>query len=144
MNRPAPGRERGLLLFLRVVGGFTLLAFVAAVLPADWMVEIADELNVGPLPDLPLVFYLARNLSLLYGFVGAALLIVASDLPRYRPLVRYAWKGTLLFGVLQLVVDTMAGMPWWWTLGESGSTVAGGMLLRWLECRSRPAAAGQG
>lgn len=128
--------ERVLLLFLRGIGAITLLAFAAAVMPSSWMIEIADELQVGPLPDVPLTFYLARNLSVLYGFVGVAMLVIASDLTRYRPLVRYLWMGTLLLGGFQLIVDAMAGMPWWWTLGESGSTIAGGTLLWWLDSRT--------
>lgn len=129
--------DRQLVLFLRLVAGVTFLAFLAAVMPSRWIVEISEELGFEPFPDSPLTFYLARNLSLLYGFVGAALWIVSGDLSRYRPLVRYAWIGTLAFGGLQLLVDAMAGLPAWWTLGESLSTIAGGLLLVWLERRAR-------
>ena len=124
---------RGLLLFLRVVGGVSLLAFAAAVMPQKWIVETSEELGFDPFPESPLTYYLARNLSLLYGFVGAALLVIASDLQRYRPLVRYVWMGTILFGGLQLVVNSMSGLPIWWVLGESLSTIAGGSLLAWLD-----------
>lgn len=120
-------------IFLRVIGGAALLAFAAAVMPEKWMIEIAEELGITPFPDHPLTFYLARNLSLLYGFVGAALMIVASDLVRYRPLVRWMAWGTLMFGVMQLVVDSMSGLPGWWTIGEGGSTFLGGVLLMWLD-----------
>lgn len=125
--------EHFLKLFLRVVGGFALLAFAAAVMPSKWMIEVAEELGLQPFPDHPLTFYLARNLSLLYGFVGFALVIVASDLKRYRPLVRLMAMGTILFAGLQLVVDSLSGMPAWWTWGESGSTLCGGILLFWLD-----------
>jgi len=132
MSTSAPTTRR-LLLFLRGVGYVTLLAFAAAVMPEKWMVEASEFLGFEPFPDSPLTFYLARNLSLLYGFVGAALLIIAADLDRYRPLVGFAAKGTLLFGVLQLVVDGQSSMPIWWTLGESLSTFGGGCLLWWLD-----------
>lgn len=121
--------DRLLLLFLRLVGGVSLLAFGAAVMPAQWIVQAAEELGFDPFPDSPLTFYLARNLSLLYGFVGAALVILASDLKRYRPLIRWAAMGTMAFGLLQLIVDSMAGLPAWWTLGEALSTLFGGILL---------------
>lgn len=127
---------RLLTLFLRFVGYITLLAFAAAIMPEKWIIETSEFLGFDPFPDSPLTFYLARNLSLLYGFVGAALLIVASDLDRYRPLVRYAALGTLLFGCLQLVVDGQSSMPVWWTLGDSLSTIAGGCLLWWLDRQS--------
>lgn len=138
IDAPAePSRpDRGLLLFLRFIGGVTLLAFGAAVMPSQWIVEAAEWLGFDPFPDSPLTYYLARNLSLLYGFVGVSLLVIAADLDRYRPLVRVAWIGVLAFGTLQLIVDWMSGLPLWWTLGEGLSTVVGGFLLAWLDHRT--------
>ena len=127
--------DRYILLFLRTIGAISLLAFLAAVMPEKWMVETAKVLAIDPFPFSPLTFYLARNLSLLYGFVGALLLLISFDLDRYRPLVWYVATGTILFGVLQLIVDSMSGLPAWWTLGESISTVFGGLLLYGLQRR---------
>ena len=136
-NVPSSGwRPTVLILFLRGVGGVSLLAFAAAVMPEAWMVQTAERLGFQPFPYSPLTFYLARNLSLLYGFVGAFLLAVSLDLPRYRELIRYAALGTILFGVLQLIVDTQAGLPAWWTWGESMSTLLGGVLLYWIQLRT--------
>jgi len=125
--------DRNLLIYLRVIGGLALLAFLASVMPASWIVQVSEELGFDPFPDSPLTFYLARNLSLLYGFVGASLLVLASDLERYRPLIRYASFGTILFAVFQCIVDSMAALPAWWTWGESGSTFVGGSILFWLQ-----------
>ena len=130
---PFSSRDRWLLLFLRLIGGTSLLAFLASVMPAAWIVSISEELGFDPFPNSPLTFYLARNLSLLYGFVGATLLVIASDLSRYRPLVRYTAIGTILFSGLQFVVDSISGLPSWWTWGESGSTLIGGVMLLWLQ-----------
>ena len=132
-HAPNSSRDRWLLIFLRLIGATSLLAFFASVMPADWIIMISEELGFDPFPNSPLTFYLARNLSLLYGFVGATLLIIASDLGRYRPLVRYAAIGTLLFSGFQLVVDSMSALPWWWTWGESGSTLVGGIILYWMQ-----------
>jgi hypothetical protein len=82
-----------------------------------------------------LTFYLARNLSLLYGFVGVLLILLSMDLDRYRPLVGYIAVGTIAFSLMQLVVDSMACLPAWWTLGESLSTLLGGLLLYALQHR---------
>ena len=128
--------DRWLLLYLRVVGGITLLAFAAAVMPESWMIAIAGWLEVDPFPRDPLTFYLARNLSVLYGFVGVGVLVLASNLDHYRDLVGLLAIGTMLFGVCQWIVNAQAGLPWWWTLGEGGSTVVGGALMRWLYARS--------
>ena len=122
-------------LVLRAVGGVSLLAFLAAVMPEPWMVQIARVLGIDPFPSSPLTFYLARNLSLLYGFVGVLLILISLDLDRYRPLVWYVAAGTILFGILQLVVNSMSGLPAWWTWGESGSTFCGGLLLYWIQGR---------
>jgi hypothetical protein len=112
------------------------LAFAAAVMPEKWIVEISEALGFDPFPMSPLTFYLARNLSLLYGFVGTALLALSLDLPRYHHLIRYAAFGTVLFGGLQLVVDLQSNMPLWWTWSESMSAVVGGFLMYWLYRRS--------
>jgi len=129
----SPSPDRWLLLYLRLIGGSALFAFLASVMPSSWIVSISEELGFDPFPNSPLTFYLARNLSLLYGFVGATLLIIASDLARYRPLVRYAALGTILFSACQFVVDSLSGLPSWWTWGESGSTLIGGIILYWIE-----------
>ncbi|MDG2221190.1 MAG: hypothetical protein P8L85_07420 [Rubripirellula sp.] len=117
---------------LQAVGSVSLLAFAAAVMPMQWIVEAGQWLGFDPFPDSPLTFYLARNLSLLYGYIGALLLLVSWDLDRYRPLVWYIAVGTMSFGLLQIVVDSMSGMPSWWTVGESVSTFLGGVLLYFL------------
>ncbi len=133
--------DRCLKLFLRVVGCVTLLAFAAAIMPQKWMVEIGEELGFEPFPIAPLTFYLARNLSLLYGFVGCVLLLIANDLPRYRPLVQKVAIGTFAFGVMQCLVDVQSGMPTWWTAYESLSTIFGAMIIAWLDAKTTIAAA---
>lgn len=128
----AASEDRWLYLYLRFVGYFTLLAFAASVMPESWMIEIARLLGHDPFPRHELTFYLARNLSLLYGFGGVALLVITSDLKRYRDLVSYLAIGTMAFGVCQLIVNAQSGLPWWWTIGEGGSTILGGGLMWWL------------
>ena len=127
---------RYLLFYLRFVGVFALLAFAAALMPGNWMVEIAGWMDIKPFPEAPLTFYLARNLSLMYGFLGVFLLLIASDLPRYRRLVRRMAVCAVSFAVLQGVVNAMAGMPAMWTYGESGWNLLGGGLMWWLEART--------
>ncbi|MFG0263163.1 MAG: hypothetical protein ACF788_12295 [Novipirellula sp. JB048] len=135
-DQAAAGNLAPLRWFLRGVGGVTLLAFAAAVMPEKWMIEIGEALQMDPFPAAPLTFYLARHLSALYGFVGIGLLVLASDLVRYRPLVRYLAIGTVGFGVVQFVIDAMSGLPAWWTLGESVTTVLGGSMIMWLDRRT--------
>ena len=131
--------SKWLVLYLKFIGYVSLLAFAAAFMPAIWMIKTADFLGVE-MADLPLSFYLARNLSLLFGFVGATLLVITSNMERYGALVWFVVRGTLLFGVMQLIANSMSGLPIWWTLGESFSTIGGGLLMWWLHTNaSRPA-----
>ena len=121
-----------LIWFLRVVGAISQLAFVAAVMPESWIVEISEELNLEPFPETPIAFYLARHLSLIYGFIGIALIVLSYQLNRYRELVGYLAIGIIIFGILQGWIDFQSGMPIGWTALESISTVIGGLMMAWL------------
>ena len=140
LSRQEPGfqlsaRDRWLRAYLLFIGYFTLLAFVAALMPESWMIAIAKSLTIDPFPSDPLTFYLARNLSLLYGFVGIAVAYLGHNLETHRSEVPLLAMGTMLFGVLQLICDFMTGIPAWWTLGEGLSTVFGGAVMFWLARR---------
>jgi hypothetical protein len=41
--------------------------------------------------------------------------MVAADLERYRPLVRFLGAAFALVSLALLRVDVAAGMPWWWS-----------------------------
>jgi hypothetical protein len=75
------------------------------------------------------VEYLARSLSAFYALVGAICLVVAADLGRYRPLVRFLGVAFALMSVVLLGVDLAAGMPWWWTASEGPGGVVFGAVL---------------
>jgi hypothetical protein len=132
MTDPSKRPTAWLFLFLRFVGVVTQLAFVAALMPQAWIVKITDALRLGPFPETPLAFYLARHLSLIYGFIGIALIVVSYQIGRYRDLVGYLAVGVIAFGILQALIDFQSGMPIWWTAGEALSTVVGGMVMLWL------------
>jgi hypothetical protein len=125
-------QERILVLILRLLGGLMLLAFVAVLLPADRMAEIHAALGLGALPQAPIVDYLARSLSLLYGLGGGLLFVVARDLRRHRPIARYLGWVNVVFGVVVLGIDLAAGMPAYWTWGEGPPIVATGWVLLYL------------
>lgn len=138
-NPLAETPKQQLILLLRLIALVTFLAFGAAVMPEKWIREASEFLGFDPFPQSPLTYYLARHLSVLYGFVGVLLWIAANDFERYQPLVRRLAVLTIAFGVLQALVDAMSSLPWWWTLTESTSTVLGGILLWWMEQRVRQA-----
>ena len=103
-------------------------------LPVEWMAAAHHRLGLGEFPASPLVDYLTRSISFLYGFHGGLLLVVAHDIRRYRGIVVYSFVMGLAFGVSMIAVDLHAGMPLRWTLGEGPLVIIValivGLLLR--------------
>lgn len=122
----APGVLR---LLLRLGGAVMLLAFVAAVEPWSLMEATHGRLGLGTLPATPIVEYLARSISLLYGFHGVILLVLASDLERFRPLVRVVGWMNMVLGAGLFAIDLDAGLPAWWTWSEGPSVLALGVVI---------------
>jgi hypothetical protein len=125
--------ERQALVFLlRAFGGITTLAFLAMLLPVDWMAWMHGRLGLGELPRAPIVDYLARSISALYGFHGILVLLVSTDVVRFRPIVTYLWTLNVAIGVMLVFIDLQAGLPWWWTLLEGPPIAALGLLIAFL------------
>ena len=122
-------RQRLLKLVLRLGGAATAFAFAAVFLPAEWMAWTHERLGLGAFPRAPIVDYLARSIALLYGFHGVLMLIVATDPVRYRSVVTYIACMDLTFGVAICAIDVYAGMPWYWTAGETIPIAGMGMAI---------------
>ena len=121
--------DQALVVLLRVVGVGALFALVAVFMPVSWMATTHRWLGLGEMPTGPVVEYLARDLSAFYALVGALLLVMASDLERYRPLVRFFALAFIVLSILFTGVDVAAGMPWWWSASEGPGGVVFGALL---------------
>ena len=121
--------EKVLVILLRILGMMGLFALVAVLMPVSWMAATHRWLGLGEMPTGPVVEYLARSLSAFYALVGAVCLVLASNLDRYRPLVRFLGAAFALMGLAALGVDLAAGMPWWWTASEGPGLVVFGALL---------------
>ena len=120
-------------LVLRIVGTSTLLALIFVGAPEAWMVAIHTRLEMGALPDAPVVGYLARSTSAFYAMWGGLLWVISFDLDRHRVVIRYLAWTLGLFGIVLLGVDWTEGMPWSWTLSEGPLVVATGGVVWWLE-----------
>jgi hypothetical protein len=133
--------DRVLKLYLYFIGVAALFAFAAVIMPARWMIEISEQLGIeiGP---VPLTFYLARHLSLIYGLVGVAVLVVARRLPADRWLARLLAWLTLGLGVGHAILDLQSGMPSWWTVREAAFSVTGGIILLVLSRENRTPSSG--
>src|SRR5262245_4341818 len=97
--------DKTLTILLRVLGVSALFALVAVFTPLSWMAAAHHGLGLGEVPPAPVVEYVARSVSAFYALYGALCLVVASDLERYRPLVRFLGMTLALMGLVLLGVD---------------------------------------
>jgi hypothetical protein len=128
--------QRLLVILLRLGGVVTLSAFLAMLLPVEWMASTHRWLGLGEFPHSPVVDYLARSVAALYGFHGVLLLIVASDPVRFLTIVRFIGVMNVGFGLILVAIDAHAGLPWWWTLGEGPPITAFGLVVLFLSRRT--------
>ena len=119
-------------LLLRLAGVLTISAFLAMFLPTDWMASTHERLGLGEFPRSPLVEYLTRSVAALYGFHGALLLLISRDPVKYRTIVQPVSVMNDAFGVMMLLIDLHAGMPWWWTAGEGLPIIVFGVVIGYL------------
>jgi hypothetical protein len=122
--------DKVLVILLRYILGIPgLFALVAVFMPVSWMAAARRWLGLGKMPNSPVVEYLARSLSAIYAVFGALCLLVAADLERYRPLVRFLGAAFALLGLVLLAVDVAVGLPWWWIAIEGPALIGVGALM---------------
>ncbi len=125
--------EKWLAILLRIAGSVMMLAFGAVFMPTDWMAASHRWLGLGEFPASPLVEYLTRSASVLYGIHGGLYLVVARDVRRYAGVLAYLAATAVLFGVFMIGIDLYAGMPWYWTWTEGPSVLSFGALILLLQ-----------
>jgi hypothetical protein len=118
--------------FLRLAGAVEIFAFIAVFMPRSWMEVSHDWLGMGEMPDGPVLMFLIRQASYVYGFHGVSLLFLASDVVKFRKLIILNGISFLLAGPVFFWIDWTAGMPWWWTLSDPLSCAFTGALLLFL------------
>jgi hypothetical protein len=131
-------QERLLVVLLRLSGSGLMLAFLAILLPVDWMAATHPWLGLGEFPRTPIVDYLTRSIAALYGFHGVFVWMVSRDPERYRAFVWFAAVMNIVFGAMMIAIDLHAGMPAIWTAIEGPSIIAMGAAIAALATR-RPA-----
>jgi len=127
--------DKVLVILLHFLGVSGLVALVAVFMPVSWMVATHRWLGLGEMSVALVVEYLARSLSAFYALFGVLLLVVASDLERYRPLVRFLAAAVVLMSVVFTGIDLAAGLPWWWTTFERPPGIG---LGAWMYFLARP------
>jgi hypothetical protein len=125
-------RKRAQAWLLRLAGVVEILAFFAVIMPRSWM-EISHEwLGMGRMAEGPLLMFMIRQASYVYGMHGVSLWILASDVSRFRRLIVFNGISFTLAGFVFFLIDYTAGMPWWWTIEDSVGCFALGAALLWL------------
>lgn len=127
--------ERVLVILLRVSGIMLLTALIPAVMPHSWMDDIHRRMDLGQLPDMPIVGYLTRSLSALYALHGALVFFVSLDVRRYLPVIKCLFVLGFLFGVGMVVLDRAVGMPTAWACCEGPFILVLSVVLLWLTSR---------
>jgi len=122
-------RLRLLRLLLRFGGAVLVTAFLATLLPVEWMAATHEWLGLGDFPRTPIVDYLTRSAAALYGFHGILLFVIAADPARYRSIVRYLVFMNVTLGLMLIAIDVHAGLPVLWTLAEGPSLIVIGLLM---------------
>lgn len=122
-------RVRALTMLLRLAGVVTSSAFLAMLLPTDWMAATHQRLGFGEFPRIPVMEYLTRSIAALYGFHGGLLLLIARNPIKHIIVVRYVAFMNVALGVMLLVIDLEAGLPEWWTLVEGPPIILVGIAM---------------
>lgn len=121
--------EKILRFFLIASGATCVCALVFMVMPLSCMKAAHRLLGMGEMPVGPVVEYLARSVCALYAMLGGVMILSGLKLRPYRALVLYLGAVWIVFGAAAGVIDHAAGMPLFWTLGESLVTVAMGAVM---------------
>lgn len=127
---------------LRITGTVEMGAFVAVVLPWEWMEVGHRWLGLGELPRGAVVEFIIRQASFTYGLHGVLLWILSWDVVRFRPLVLFTGVTYVIAAMVFFGIDLSSGMPWFWTVGDGGSCLAFGGAVLWLDGQARRQDAG--
>jgi hypothetical protein len=121
MNIKGPTKlaERNIKWLLRVIGGICLLALIALWMPSNWIALAHEKLGLGSFPEAPIALYLARSVSSLSAFYGGLLLILSTDVQRYRLVIRFQAIAILFLSASGVIVGTWAGLPLWFVGGDA-------------------------
>ena len=120
--------QRVLQMLLRAVGGVSALAIVPVFMPRVWMAMCHEWLGLGPLPEGPIVEYLARSTSMFHAILGGVLLLLSGDVRRHARVIMAVGGAILACGAVLLTIDLRSGLPTWWIGVEGPFVMAMGLV----------------
>lgn len=92
---------------------------------------------MGQMVRGPLIMFMIRQASYTYGVHGLSLWVIASDVVRFRKLVIFNGIVFLLAGPVFFLIDWTAGMPGWWTFGDTFGCAGLGIVILLLTLTPR-------
>jgi len=114
--------------YLRCIGTIDCLAVFFALIPHFWIESLHGHLGLGRFPTDPISGYLARSASIMYALHGVCVLYVSIDVIRYLGLIKFLAYLALAHGLLLVWIDTIEGMPTWWTAAEGPLFALSGVI----------------
>ncbi len=140
MNTGGPRLQKWVLRAMALVSVPVLPALFA---PHFTVEKLSWLTGFGQPPPLPLLHYLAAGGSLVYLILSGLLWIIAGDVVRYRPLVRFMAWASLVAAPLLWWIDSHTGMPRWWVMMDAVSCLVGGAVLLWASGPGQTSADGK-
>lgn len=112
--------------YLRLLGTICLTALLPTLMPFDWIASSHAWLGFGEFPSAPIAEYLARATSAIAFVFGGLLWMLARDVRRNAPVIRYLMVATLVLAVVSLSIGMRAGLPPMWLVVDAAGA--------WLFC----------
>lgn len=111
-------REVTLKIILRLSGIMLITAFGAVFLPYETMARIHQYMGLGDFPNLPILDYLARSVSLFYAMHGVIVIYISFNLIKYLQFLKLLCYLGFVFGIALLIIDIKAPVPAYWAYTE--------------------------
>jgi hypothetical protein len=106
-------------LLLRILGVICVLAVIPLIIPVRWLDAAHRWMGLGPFPAAPIAEYLARSVCALCTFYGGLLLVLARDVERFAPVIRYQALAIMLFSAFGIFAGVRAGVPAIWVIADA-------------------------
>ena len=134
--------DRVLTWLIRANAAILLLAAGPVFFPTELMARMHADMGLGTFPESRLTEYLTRSAAACYAMHGAVVLLLSTDVRRYRPMIPWIYRIHLGFAATVLGIDLYSRMPAWWTVAEAGTISGVAMVIlgvnRWATRQERP------
>ena len=120
---------RGLKICLWVAGIGCLASVGGIFMPSAVWECFMGHFGIGPLPDSPLFFYIARLMCATFVGVGIYFIILALEPMKYGVLVPFSGLAAIVLGIVCTITGFVVKMPNLWFLGDALSCLVLGVLI---------------